>query len=123
MPSSDPRRRYGDIVANIARIRGHIGTVTSQEFESDPLRIDAVERCLARISEAAVKLGDERTRLDAPDLPWRQIRDLGNVLRHAYDGVDPRRLWLLVVNDLPGLDIACRQILAATPQAPSSVSD
>jgi uncharacterized protein with HEPN domain len=67
---------------------------------------DAVERCLSRISEAAVKLGDV---LDSrhPDIPWARIRALGNVLRHAYDVVDARTVWAMVVDDFPPLRAAC----------------
>jgi uncharacterized protein with HEPN domain len=38
------------------------------------------------ISESARRLGTEAEAL-APGPPWRAIRDLGNVLRHAYDDV------------------------------------
>ena len=45
MPSERPARRLRDVVANIERIKCYCAG------------LDAVERCLARISEAAVKLG------------------------------------------------------------------
>lgn len=50
------------------------------------MRRDAVERCLQRIAGAARKLGDQAETY-APGMPWPQIRALGNVLRHDYDGV------------------------------------
>jgi hypothetical protein len=39
---------------------------------------------LERIAEAAIKVGQEAMRRAAPDLPFEQVRGLGNVLRHAY---------------------------------------
>jgi uncharacterized protein with HEPN domain len=39
----------------------------------------------------------------APEQPWQAIRSLGNVLRHAYDGVDPNVIWRIVRNDLRSL--------------------
>ena len=56
--------------------------------------VDAVERCLARITEAAIKVGAEGIRRAAPDQPFEQIRGLGNILRHAYDVVDPENLTM-----------------------------
>jgi uncharacterized protein with HEPN domain len=47
-----------------------------------------------------------------PELPWRQIRDLGNVLRHAYDKIIIEMLWLIVVRDLPPLKAVCERMLS-----------
>ena len=82
----------------------------SRRFSGIAKTRDAVERCLARISEAAVKLGAAAEDL-APDQPWRGIRDLGNVLRHAYDEIEPMRIWRLVMDDLPALKTACQTAL------------
>jgi len=40
----------------------------------------------------------------ASDQPWQSIRSLGNVLRHAYDGVDPSIIWKIVQDDLAHLN-------------------
>ena len=42
----------------------------------------------------------------------REIRSLGNVLRHAYDGVDPSIIWRIVQDDLAGLRQAVERVLA-----------
>ena len=67
---------------------------------------DAVERCLERISEAAAKLGDQAALL-VPTVPWRDIRALGNRLRHNYDEIGADRVWRIVQDDLPGLLARC----------------
>ena len=69
-----------------------------------------MERCLARISEAAVKLGEIASEL-APEIPWRDIRGMGNQLRHAYDGISPEILWNAMKYDLPPLKRACERAL------------
>ena len=46
-----------------------------------------------------------------PDIPWRQIEDSGNVFRHNYEGVDERRVWLMIANDLPKLIVAATAAL------------
>jgi uncharacterized protein with HEPN domain len=79
-------------------------------FVASSLVVDAVERCLSRISEAAVKLGPLASEL-VPDQPWHNIRGLGNRLRHEYDIIDPRDLWAIVTESLPSLRAACQAVL------------
>ena len=71
MPSSDPVRRFEDILANIRRIEEHTsGVIDLSAFAQDALVYDAVERCLERISEAAVN-SVRRRRLSARVRPGR----------------------------------------------------
>lgn len=73
MPSSNPGLTLGDIIENIDRICRYSAGKSEQDFESDQMLLDAIERCLSRISEAAVKLGDAAEKL-VPGLPWNDIR-------------------------------------------------
>jgi len=111
LPSNRPRTRLQDILDNIAAIELYTHGQSLATFSVDAKSRDAVERCLERISEAAVKLGDEAATL-APTQPWPEIRALGNRLRHEYDRVRADRLWTIVVDDLPSLRSACVDALA-----------
>ena len=84
------------------RIEAYIDGLDRDGLENDSLRHDAVERCLERICEAAVRLGDQAEVL-LPTHPWADIRGMGNRLRHAYDQIDVRILWNVVSERLPGL--------------------
>ncbi len=54
MATSNPERRFQDIIDNIDRIEAHLKHLKPGEIlEENPLVLDAVERCLQRISEAA----------------------------------------------------------------------
>jgi len=55
--------------------------------------MDAVERCLQRISEAAIRLGEEEAERLVPNQPWQDIRGIGNHLRHGYDALDSGMIW------------------------------
>ena len=68
----------------------------------DPKTVAAVERKLQLISEAAIRLGEEAERL-CPGPQWRNIRGLGNWLRHQYDRIDLETIWRTVSTDLPSL--------------------
>ena len=60
------------------------------------------------------------------DIPWRQVRDLGNVLRHGYDAVDDGQVWVIVERDLPPLSsgdpVHARQSRLAHPLARTAVT-
>ncbi len=111
MPSEVPQERLQDIVTNIDRVRAHLKGMKPGAELDDKTR-DAVERCLERISEAAKKLGpmiEERQ----PQVSWRGIRGLGNVLRHEYDAVDDSTIERIVEQELGPLRQACVNELAA----------
>lgn len=111
MSSDDPARRLRDILANIERIRRHLAGMTEKRFARDEKTQDAVERCLERICEAARKLGD---RLDAkyPAVEFPKLRQLGSVLRPAYDDVDAAMLWRSLTDRLDAIEAACRSELS-----------
>jgi uncharacterized protein with HEPN domain len=111
LPSSRPADRFNDIIFNIDAIGRHITGMTEEQFRADAKTIDATERCLSRISEAATKLGDLAEQL-APSQPWPAIRGIGNRLRHEYDVVDKRELWRIFIGDLQSLRIACNAAIA-----------
>ena len=81
------------------------------QFLADSKTLDAAERCLLRISEAAIKLGDLGGRL-APDQPWAGIRGIGNRLRHDYDTIDRIEIWRIITGDLASLRTACTAAIA-----------
>ena len=110
MPSEKPARRLEDIVENVQAILRYTAGMDEAAFEENRLVYDAVERCLERISEAAAKLGELAPVL-VPDQPWRDIRALGNRLRHEYDDISQDRLWDIVKNHLPSLSAACAEAL------------
>lgn len=111
MSSDDPRVAdwLGDIIDNAAAAERYVGKLDLDAFRADRMRIDAVERCLMRLTEAAIRIGAERMMQILPDTPMHQIRGLGNMLRHAYDGIDAAVVWATVVDDLPKLREACER--------------
>jgi uncharacterized protein with HEPN domain len=110
VPSNKPRQRLTEIVYNIDAILHYTQDLDEPAFLANTLVIDAVERCRSRISEAAVKLGANAHEL-VPGQPWRNIRGLGNPLRHEYDIISPRDLWAIVRESRPALRRACQDAL------------
>jgi uncharacterized protein with HEPN domain len=110
VPSSRPEIRLLDILENIRLIETYVQGMDRAAFGADSRTRDAVERCLERLSEAATKLASQAEEL-APGPPWHAVRAFGNVLRHAYDQVDPTRIWEIVTRDLPQLAAAAQAAL------------
>jgi uncharacterized protein with HEPN domain len=114
LPSSRPKTRFLDIAENAEAILEYTAGMDSDSFAKDRRTRDATERCLSRISEAAVKLGAQAETM-LPQHPWRQIRDLGNVIRHVYDNLDADIVWSIVVERLPALLANARQAAGRLP--------
>jgi uncharacterized protein with HEPN domain len=95
-----------------------IGQFTSgmdfEEFRSNPMAVAAVDRKLQIISEAAIRLAVEAERL-CPAVPWRDIRGIGNQLRHAHERIDLTTIWNTVIDDLPALKAAVEDALKLPP--------
>lgn len=106
MPSKDPTLRLRDIVENIQRIELYVHKMDFDTFIADQRTVDAVERCLQRITEAARKLGKELEE-HQPEIPWKMIRNMGSILRHDYQRISMKRLWGTVSSDLAPLRAAC----------------
>lgn len=105
MPSEKPQRRWRDIVEQIDLVRAFVDGMQPAGFVADIKTRFAVERALLIIAEAATKLGAEAERAH-PDVPWHEIRGLGNRIRHAYDQISPLVLWRTVALDLDALRAA-----------------
>lgn len=116
MPSSDPVQRFSDIIENIDAIERFTAGMDLHGFAVADQTIRAVKYSLLVISEAATKLGDLAGDL-CPSIPWRDIRGLGNRLRHDYESIDIVRIWLLVERDLPPLKAACHDALSRLEEA------
>ncbi len=110
MPSNKPAGRLTDIVENADLIASYIDGLGEKAFLAGRKTQDAVERCLQRITEAAIKLGDQAERL-VPGYPWKDVRGLGNRLRHEYDAIDAVQIWQIARNELPLLAQRCRVAL------------
>jgi uncharacterized protein with HEPN domain len=76
--------------------------LSKSELAADPMLQLGIERALEIVSEAVRHL--PQAVLDRrADIRWRDIRNLGNVLRHEYWRVDPETVWNIVANELPRL--------------------
>lgn len=91
-----------DILDAIEHIQQYTEGYTLQTLTADRRTLDAVIRNLEIIGEAARKL-PERARAGHPEVDWRKIAGLRDVLVHEYFGIDEEIIWDVVQNKLPPL--------------------
>jgi uncharacterized protein with HEPN domain len=96
----DVRVYLQDIMECIEAIEEYISSTSEDEFYQDRMKIDAVLRRLEIIGEA-VKAVDEEFRNAHPEIPWKKMAGMRDVLIHEYFGVDMKRIWKVAKSDLP----------------------
>ena len=110
-----PARQFLDYLLDIhdAIQKAHtfLAGMTFEQFEADDKTAFAVVRALEVIGEAARKIPDP-VRAQYPDLPWREMMGMRNILIHDYFGVNLRVVWNTVHNDLPTLKKQIEDLIA-----------
>jgi uncharacterized protein with HEPN domain len=79
-------------------------------FVADPMAYDAVLRNLQIIGEAAKAIPAD-VQAGHPDVDWKGMAGLRDVLAHAYFGLDDETLWDVVSTKVPALEGKIRRIL------------
>ncbi|OHD72256.1 MAG: hypothetical protein A2177_09575 [Spirochaetes bacterium RBG_13_68_11] len=109
----DPSLYLIDIREAIERIQEYLAGMSALEFQKDRKTLDAVVRNLEIIGEASKSLSPQIKEL-APDVEWRKVAGLRDILSHEYFGVDVDIVWDVVQNKLPGLRQVVTRLLEST---------
>lgn len=72
------------------------------QFYADTQCQDAVVRRIEIIGEAARRVSEE-TRAKYPEIEWREMTGMRNLVIHEYDVVDIGQVWDTVKNKIPPL--------------------
>ena len=89
-----------------------------EDFSGDWLLKHGVQRGIEIISEAARRVPPELLQ-ERPEIPWKQVFAIGNILRHDYDEIVDTILFNTIMYDLGPLKTAVTAILAGLEE-PSS---
>ena len=74
-----------------------------EDFEANPMRVEATVFNLMQIGELAKEALDDETKAQIKTIPWQQIYGLRNRIVHGYSGVNMQIVWDTVKNDIPAL--------------------
>ena len=102
MSSRDPTLTLRQIVEFADEVAALVATRVRNNLEKNCEFRRALERCIGLIGEAATRLPED-WRASHPQIAWRQIIALRNVLIHGYDVVQAEVLWNVATNDVPKL--------------------
>ena len=102
MPRRSWELRILDIIEAIENALDYSAGMTCEQFIADRKTIDAVVRNFIIIGEAASHLPEEIIEMHL-DLPWREMRDMRNIVVHEYFGVDYMIVWETLKKNLPPL--------------------
>ena len=92
----------GHILDAIDQIGTYLDGSDMEAFVANPLLVDGVARQLSIIGEAANHFSEEFMG-EHPDIPFRDIVGMRNIIIHEYAGVNAEFLWETFETDLPKL--------------------
>ncbi len=99
-----------DILNAIGKIERYTKGMSKDEFISNELVIDGVIRNLEIIGEATKRL-PKSFRQQYPQVPWKKIAGMRDVLIHDYSGVDIEVVWDTIKEKLPEFKKQVQMIL------------
>ena len=88
--------------------------VSVDQFKANEEKYEAVNRKFEIIGEASRRLSPE-ARNAFPEIPWKLITAMRNILVHDYDDVDLQVVWDTVQHNIPPLIERLEAYLAAHP--------
>ncbi|MHC4752095.1 MAG: HepT-like ribonuclease domain-containing protein [Planctomycetota bacterium] len=117
----DPRIYLAQILERIVRIQ-NFTCVDKQSFLADPLIQDAVIRNLEVIGEASRRVEVEYQAAH-PEIPWREMSGLRNILIHDYESVSLEKIWQVVEKELPSVKSTLEKILPPLDQLEREINE
>ncbi|HQE96740.1 MAG TPA: DUF86 domain-containing protein, partial [Methanothrix sp.] len=70
---------------------------------------DQIIRRIEIIGEAVKNLPEELKK-DHPEIPWRDLAGMRDIVAHQYFGVDLETVWLVAKDELPELKVRIQKI-------------
>lgn len=101
--------RLDDILNSIRVVTVAVQSADFSRLQTDQLFKFGIERAIEIISEASRHISDE-DKGRHPEIPWRNIKVIGNLIRHEYERVDPAIIWEVATVHLGPLAQAVEEI-------------
>jgi uncharacterized protein with HEPN domain len=106
----DYRLYLEDMLHAIEKIEVYTARSSIQDLRENDMLLDAVLHNLEIIGEAAKHL-PENLKVKSPEVEWRKITGLRDIVAHEYFGISIEIVWDILQNKLPGLHLAITQLL------------
>lgn len=89
-----------DMLQSMERIEEYLGDLDFRKFKMNYLVVDAIIRNFEIIGEASKNIPSE-IQEKYPEIPWKKMYGLRNLMAHEYFGVDHEMIWEIAKNNLP----------------------
>jgi uncharacterized protein with HEPN domain len=100
------------LLETIERVQSKVADITFDEFRANWELRFIVQRAIEIISEASRRIPDD-LKAGRPEIHWRSIASIGNILRHEYHTISDKIIWNVVQDELPRLKAATQAIAAS----------
>jgi uncharacterized protein with HEPN domain len=81
-----------------------------EEFKNNKLYQDAIIRKLEIIGEASKNISEE-LKNKYPEIPWKEMKALRNVIVHEYFGINYAIIWEVLTKRIPILHNQIKEII------------
>jgi uncharacterized protein with HEPN domain len=89
-----------DMLQSMERIEEYLGNYDFQKFKMNYLIVDAIIRNFEIIGEASKNIPNN-IQEKYPEIPWKKMYGLRNLIAHEYFGIDYEMIWEIAKNNLP----------------------
>lgn len=112
MPLGDQTKSYlWDMREAVRDIKDFVRGVKFHQFEKNKILRSAVERQLLIIGEAANHVSPQ-FRKKHPEIDWRRLVELRNVIAHEYGEILTNRIWAATTEVIPAILDPLNKLLA-----------
>ena len=101
---------FEDMLQSMNRIEEYLHGIDFKKFKTTYMIVDATIRNFEIIGEASKNIPIE-IQEKYPEIPWKKMYRLRNLISHQYFGIDYEMIWEIATRNLPQNQIDLEKII------------